>query len=420
MDNLPAWQLGVPKDWQARVSQLIDGYTEEMGVSKGALAKALGFGKDISPSSFAGPFADARRQRLLACLLPGNLPVAALALGLDASKYMVLEAFFVDAFSAIGGWLVDPEDARGTLREAADWGFVGSELVDRSKWETALPYLDRSWATLAGRKFDLGDPVSTFAFLRVGTQLTSLDGYIGQSATTLSRLRSLTAVARGWLSSGRNEPDIVRAVGMYYTAAAIAYRHAGSLSAHGLVSYSKKAAALFAEDAKSRSSYVAAVRDQAKPLVHEALTGGSGGRSRQLLAEAYSALEIASTAAGGRTPQGEVREEWLYTRMTEIECRAAAGEKGEARRLWDESWELGWVQVQVDARRNTPLPSKCAVTEMALLAAEGRLDELGLHAEAYIADPANEPYNDRKQRVRRFLSYANEPDPPLLIETICK
>jgi len=106
--------------------------------------------------------------------------------------------------------------------------------------------------------------------------------------------------------------------------------------------------------------------------------------------------------------------------MTEIECRAAVGERDEARRLWKESWELGWVQGIVDARRHTPLPSKCAVTEMAVLAAEGRLDRLGYYAEAYIGNPANELYADRKQRVRQFRAYANDPNLPLLIETICK
>jgi hypothetical protein len=201
--------------WEYGLAEAIDEVTEELRIGKGALAKALGFGNYLSPSNLTGPNAEAKYSRICGALHAANLPQVAARLGVPHQQYPRLEKFFRTAVKRTMAWDVDPVLSRGNLRETIDWGYVGVELFDDARWDEAAPYLERSWQRLREKPHPESD-LELHTLLRVGTQLISLDGYVGQTDRTRRMLHDLQTIARSYMKSKKGDKEVLEAIGYFY------------------------------------------------------------------------------------------------------------------------------------------------------------------------------------------------------------
>jgi hypothetical protein len=390
------------QEWIFGLVGAVEEFAHRSGRSKLAVAQAIGFSRHLSPSTLAGRDSEVLYYRLCGAFAAPNVPVVAIALGLDLGRYVLVENFFRDAVNALQGWAVDPRAARGAAREAVDWGMAGVELYDQGLWDVAAPYLEKSWIALHTPPY-ADSPLRTHALLRVGSQLVSYDGHCGQTARTQRIISELSGVCRSVTSSRASTAPLLDAAGLFLTVAGVAYRLFGTLPSLELAAYSREAEGLLARSASHNSGRIGALRDQAKPLLRFA-TGQSNRREAQDRAnEAWEALERAEAYAGGRDPREDLREAWLLTRLTEVECRFGVGQNDHARRLWDDTMGRDWIPPLIDARSRTPLASKVAVAEIAVAAAGNRLEEASALASVFLNAPENARFANRATRVAEML-----------------
>ncbi|WP_125206014.1 hypothetical protein [Capsulimonas corticalis] len=303
---------------------------------------------------------------------------------------------------ALQGWEIDPLAARGAPREAVDWGMAGVDLYDQGLWETAVPYLEKAWTALHAQPH-ADDPIRTHALLRVGSQLVAYDGHCGQTSRTQRIISELSGVCRSVASSRSSSALLIDAAGLFLTGAGIAYRLFGAFPPLELVAYGREAEELLARTGSHIPGRIGALRDQAKPLLRFAIEQAGRREAQAYAQQAWEALEGAEFHAGGQDPPEELREHWLLTRLTEIECRFGAGQSDHAQRLWNETIGRGWTQSLIHARSRTPLASKVAITRIAVAAAGKRFDEAGELAGAFLSARENARFRNRMARAAEML-----------------
>jgi pentatricopeptide repeat protein len=189
------------------------------------------------------------------------------------------------------------------------------------------------------------------------------------------------------------------------------------LSPLDVVGYSRTAFNILNDSSENTFRQIAALRDQAKPLVRAGLSTPERDTSTRI-EEALSVLARADQLAGGARPREELREGWLFTRATWIDCLAVLGRSDEAERLWDDTVGRDWVGKFVEERKHTPLVSKFQVSEMAVVAAQRDLDELGAMAAAFQRDPHNSRYGNRLSKVTTLKCYAETGDRSSFVHAI--
>ncbi len=391
-----------PENWAADVEAAVRAFVTQTGIHKEDLARALG----ISPSSLSPSHLGTRRwsrnvyQTLPYVLRRDALFSAARDLHLDMDGFQALKALACRVVTLSSGYAVDPERAIERGWEVVEAGMLGVDFFDQGDWPIAVPYLQHSWSFLKGLNPAPGS-TGYSAALRVGTQLASWQCYANKAGDALQVTKQLLGLARSYKG---DDPQTIRATCLFYKGAGTVLRHSGWHPEY-VIEKMQIADRISQEHGLSPLFRIASLRDQAKPHVLWGLK--ENGRLRQAhFAAALAALDQSEDLAVGQTADAAAEREWLFTRLTKIECLTAMGRYSEAEQVWEETMSAVEIAAILAGAPRSALAAKLRFAQMAVLLAQGQLDRLAAAADGFTAEFRNQPFDERLQRAVRIARLA--------------
>lgn len=385
----PEWRT-LPAEVVAPVSAALDRFVVTAGRTRRELARAL----DLDPSDLAPSHLQGRALLLWWGLRRAALPHLALRLRLDLDGYRALEALSGTVTTLVGGYEIAEASWRNSRREALDAGEIGVELFDRHDWPAAVSHLSFAWDAFSAGPPAPGDGGYVIS-LRVGAQLANWLCYQGQVRPAVDAARRLLRLAGSYRGG---EAPVLGALGLAYKTVAVTAHHQPLAHPRQVIRLGERGHAVLAGHGLDRPAQAAILRDQAKPYVQWALEEGSGAPDPGLAARALGVLDRAELLAGGEQPEEGAAAEWLFTRLTRVECLALTGQGEDARRCWEETLEPDEVRRLLRDHPEGPLAVKVAFTRIAVVLAAGDLDGVAGAAQTFLQDPTSGSYIDRLRR----------------------
>ncbi len=391
----------VPYGWEREVDAAIDEFRLQTKVSKKRLGQALGINASSLTLSHLENIAKQKYifHRLLSCLRADNIYTAAYRLHLDFDGWHALKRLSARILGSAYPYLVDPERPLENASEAYELGMLGVEYWEPGEWDAAVSYLQYAWEYFQAHPSDASDS-GLYVRLRVGTHLASWQSTAGEPAATFLTAQETLKWAKAYRGSDRK---LVEAICWLYNTAGTAWRHAGKHPEFAIEKH-RIADKIIVANGLPRTHRIPMLRNQAKPYAQWALRDEIQ-RSR-CFAEALSIARESEQEAGGDIPLDEVREEWLLSRLTRVECLVAMNQDTQAQRLWDETMDRDWVPAMVSRRADTALTAKWEFARMAVTLAHHDLCALAKHARAFQSDNRNAPFGERLQRAEHFAALA--------------
>ncbi len=395
----------VPTGWEREVDTAIDEFLVQTKVSKKRLGEALGINASSLTLSHLENTAKQKYifHRLLNCLRADNIYTAVYRMHLDVTGWHALKHLSARILGCAFPYLVDPERPLENASEAYELGMLGVEYWEPGEWDAAVSYLQYAWGFFQVHPSDSSD-AGLYVRLRVGTHLASWQSTAGEPGATFLTAQETLQAAKGYRGS---DPKIVEAICWLYNTAGTAWRHAGKHPEFAIEKHQIADKIILAKSLP-RTHRIPMLRNQAKPYAQWALRDEV--RQSGWFAEALSVALESEQEAGGDIPSDEVREEWLLSRLTRIECLVAMRQDNSAVRLWDETMNQEWVPAMVSRKADTALTAKWKFAGLSVLLARHDLQCLAAEAHAFQNDKHNAPFGERLQRAGRLATLAEAGD----------
>ncbi len=392
-------EWAIPEGWAATVYDSLETFRVAAGRRKHQIASALG----VDPASLAlSHLADPQRNRYLYQQLPYALrrerfwEIARL-LRLDPIGCEALKRLVSEILSACTGYRLSAEALFDRRNDILERGRLGIDQFLTGDWKPGTLHLSQAWEALSLEP-PTPDDAGFSTYLQIGSAWLGWQGYAGQSQETLRCAKQLLQRVRDYRGTA---PDGWLSVCKLYKACGIALRHAHVHPDYS-VDLQRRSYRLAVAHTLSPSIRCAALRDQAKPLMAWGWDPERGPDPNRA-SEAIEVLMASEREVGEEREPGqddELRREWLFSRLTQVECLAAWGDADRALRMYEDAMEQAWAETLLAKAESATLSAKRAFAEIAVLAGQRNLDTLCERTSQFARSPVNAGYGERTGRAR--------------------